>query len=92
MKKIIVIFTIILTLLISNAYAGNAQVNSKNQYCNQSTVIKKHLNSKCAKQSKNKCAVKIARRGCCSWHKGVCGCSGGHVVCCDETLSPSCRC
>jgi len=31
-------------------------------------------------------------RGCCSWHGGVCGCSGGRAVCCDNTLSPSCGC
>lgn len=34
----------------------------------------------------------LAGRGCCSWHKGQCGCEGGRVVCCDGTLSPSCRC
>lgn len=34
----------------------------------------------------------IARRGCCSWHGGVCGCSGGRQVCCDGQFSPSCRC
>lgn len=33
-----------------------------------------------------------AQSGCCSWHKGVCGCSGGRAVCCDGTLSPSCGC
>ena len=34
-----------------------------------------------------------AKSGCCSWHDGVCGCSsGGRVVCCDGTLSPSCTC
>jgi hypothetical protein len=32
------------------------------------------------------------RRGCCSWHQGVCGCSGGRALCCDGTLSPSCGC
>lgn len=32
------------------------------------------------------------RRGCCSWHGGVCGCENGRVVCCDGTYSPSCRC
>ena len=32
------------------------------------------------------------RSGCCSWHGGVCGCYAGRVVCCDGTLSPSCRC
>jgi len=32
------------------------------------------------------------RRGCCSWHGGVCGCQGGRVVCCDGKYSPSCKC
>ncbi|MFV0627287.1 MAG: hypothetical protein ACK5N8_08065 [Alphaproteobacteria bacterium] len=31
------------------------------------------------------------RRGCCSWHNGVCGCSGGRTVCCDGTYS-GCGC
>lgn len=36
---------------------------------------------------------KIAGRGCCSWHGGVCGCSSsGRAVCCDGQLSPSCGC
>lgn len=35
-----------------------------------------------------------ARKGCCSWHGGVCGCdtSVGRQVCCDGTYSPSCTC
>lgn len=32
------------------------------------------------------------RRGCCSWHGGVCGCSSGRAVCCDGSYSPSCGC
>lgn len=32
------------------------------------------------------------KRGCCSHHKGVCGCRGGSVVCCDGDLSPTCTC
>lgn len=32
------------------------------------------------------------RSGCCSYHGGVCGCSGGRARCCDGTLSPSCGC
>lgn len=34
------------------------------------------------------------RRGCCSHHGGVCGCqeSSDRIICCDGTLSPSCRC
>ena len=31
-------------------------------------------------------------RGCCSWHGGVCGCSGRRATCCDGTVSPSCGC
>ena len=31
-------------------------------------------------------------RGCCSWHKGVCGCENGRAVCCDGTYSPTCGC
>lgn len=32
------------------------------------------------------------RRGCCSWHQGVCGCSNGRAVCCDGSYSPTCGC
>ena len=32
------------------------------------------------------------RRGCCSWHGGVCGCKNGRALCCDGTLSPTCGC
>jgi hypothetical protein len=34
----------------------------------------------------------LNRRGCCSHHGGVCGCSGGRAVCCDGSFSPSCGC
>jgi hypothetical protein len=34
----------------------------------------------------------LAQQGCCSYHGGVCGCSGGRTVCCDGRLSPSCTC
>jgi hypothetical protein len=44
--------------------------------------------------SSSKYEIRVAQRGCCSWHKGVCGCdeSTGRTKCCDGTLSPSCRC
>ena len=38
-----------------------------------------------------KCSIEN-RRGCCSHHSGVCGCSSGRALCCDGTLSPSCGC
>lgn len=34
----------------------------------------------------------VAGRGCCSSHRGVCGCQNGRSKCCDGTLSPSCHC
>jgi hypothetical protein len=37
-------------------------------------------------------SLELERRGCCSWHGGVCGCQGGRVLCCDGTLSRTCRC
>ena len=33
-----------------------------------------------------------AKAGCCSHHGGVCGCSNGRTLCCDNTLSPTCKC
>ena len=34
----------------------------------------------------------LTKAGCCSWHGGVCGCSGGRALCCDGTPSPTCGC
>lgn len=53
----------------------------------------------CASRSDNKIVLsefdshkESERRGCCSHHGGVCGCSSGRAVCCDGSLSPSCGC
>jgi hypothetical protein len=37
-------------------------------------------------------AAEADKRGCCSHHKGVCGCEEGRAVCCDGALSPTCGC
>ncbi|WP_164885280.1 hypothetical protein [Geovibrio thiophilus] len=37
-------------------------------------------------------SAEYERRGCCSKHGGVCGCSNGRALCCDGTLSPTCGC
>lgn len=49
------------------------------------------------KETKSACRTSIGEKavaasGCCSWHDGVCSCSGGDVICCDGTESPSCNC
>ena len=36
--------------------------------------------------------LRVAQRGCCSHHQGVCGCDNGRKACCDGTDSPSCTC
>jgi hypothetical protein len=36
--------------------------------------------------------AELEKRGCCSHHKGVCGCEGGRALCCDGQLSPTCGC
>lgn len=37
--------------------------------------------------------AEVEKRGCCSHHHGVCGCSEGHMtLCCDGTTSPTCGC
>jgi len=46
----------------------------------------------CVQQADNDEPSLLAGRGCCSHHKGQCGCEGGRVLCCDGSLSPSCRC
>jgi hypothetical protein len=34
----------------------------------------------------------LEKRGCCSHHHGVCGCSGQVAMCCDGSPSPTCGC
>ena len=36
--------------------------------------------------------AQIAQTDCCKGHKGVCGCRAGKIVCCDNTVSPTCTC
>lgn len=50
-------------------------------------LITSVLTISCASQN-----YELAKSGCCSWHGGVCGCSGGSVTCCDDSASPTCTC
>ena len=36
--------------------------------------------------------AQVAQTDCCKGHKGVCGCRAGKIVCCDNTISPTCTC
>jgi len=36
--------------------------------------------------------AQVSQTDCCKGHKGVCGCRAGRIVCCDNTISPTCTC
>jgi hypothetical protein len=36
--------------------------------------------------------AQVSQSDCCKGHKGVCGCRAGKIVCCDNSISPSCTC
>jgi hypothetical protein len=72
-----------LLILISTAWADEP---------NEGKILTKPVAQVCTQQEGSEESMLLAGRGCCSWHKGQCGCEGGRVVCCDGSLSPSCRC
>ena len=77
--KTIIVFAVLL-LSVSLLYADNQQMTTApSQKENPIAIVKK-------------ISPEQERRGCCSWHGGVCGCKGGRALCCDGTLSPSCGC
>jgi len=61
-----------------------------------SNITKENSQSICSSQNlylNQQSKTEYARRGCCSHHGGVCGCSSsGRLQCCDGTLSPTCGC
>ncbi|PIV89381.1 MAG: hypothetical protein COW48_00770 [Hydrogenophilales bacterium CG17_big_fil_post_rev_8_21_14_2_50_63_12] len=36
--------------------------------------------------------AQVSQADCCKGHKGICGCRAGKIVCCDNTISPTCTC
>jgi hypothetical protein len=61
----------------------------------QAPAAPQDSNASALRQAPATCAAGgqiLAGRGCCSHHKGQCGCQNGRVACCDGSLSPSCRC
>jgi hypothetical protein len=79
MKLIRAIFLISIFLIHSSIWAQNTT---------QSPTVE--IQNICIVDNKNE--TLLVKRGCCSHHQGVCGCSGGRAACCDGSLSPSCGC
>lgn len=82
MRTLLFSFCLLLTMLTSSAWAEEP---SREKASTSPSWV-------CTEQVESDGTLSFAGRGCCSHHKGQCGCEGGRVVCCDGTLSPSCRC
>jgi hypothetical protein len=101
MKKIIISVTLLLVFFLLPFTTGaqdltptkNLQKSPPIQTNNPQGAEKAEGIDKNPSNEKNEIGD-IARRGCCSWHNGVCGCdeSTNRIQCCDGTLSPSCTC
>lgn len=89
MKYFAINFLIVFSFLNSYASGGTKFCDSTTSLVNvdnKITVVKGLV-------ARNTAGDDANRRGCCSHHGGVCGCSSsGRAVCCDNTLSPSCGC
>lgn len=97
-------FLIVLSILSTDSLLGQGMTTHRNDAGQMEVVIEIEkcedseaggnillgMESRTFTESGN--GRKLKRQGCCSRHKGVCGCKEGKVVCCDETLSPSCKC
>ena len=83
------IFSTILSLLLAltlSSFAVANEVNISDLQVTESSQLCNEL------RMSGLTSDQLSRRGCCSWHDGVCGCSGGRTQCCDGSQSPSCTC
>jgi len=80
MLRFLLVFLVGLNVAFAAGIKDNLPAEGKTQEATQCVTL----------SSINKSAVE--RSGCCSYHGGVCGCSGGRQQCCDGKLSPSCLC
>jgi hypothetical protein len=67
-------------------------VMASNSVSEKTTTTNQYVTSVCKPELGAKSGSVEAKRGCCSHHGGVCGCSTGRQVCCDGSFSPSCTC
>ena len=84
-KAILIMLVILVTATSGSSYAASSLVEEDIQ-----TSVDPSYNLPCVAQPNDK--TEVDKRGCCSWHGGVCGCENGRTKCCDGTLSPTCGC
>lgn len=84
MYRISLVLGMIVALVCNSSYATeNKPLNASHDSIISSNLL-------CMFSSK--ISGTISKSGCCSWHGGVCGCSGSRQQCCDGSLSPTCTC
>ena len=82
--------TFLLVILLISSLIQATETSLQKENATNINNIKVNVSEVC--HQKNIEAIEIQRRGCCSWHGGVAGCSSGRIVCSDGTYSPSCTC
>ena len=85
MKKTILAITILFLATAGNTFATS--LDTEEVKTTPPNMIEQKL---CPGQPQT--LLEVERRGCCSHHGGVCGCSDGRALCCDGSLSPTCGC
>lgn len=84
MYKLCIVIGILAQISCNSASAAQTVQSPPSEY----SIITNNLLSMFSLKSSGT----ISKSGCCSWHGGVCGCTGSRQLCCDGSLSPSCTC
>jgi hypothetical protein len=84
---------VVLTILFANSAFADTTASQKQELPKKESLESQLLKGNPAGDCKDiKDKHLLAKRGCCSWHGGVCDCKNARVVCCDGSYSPSCTC
>ena len=91
MKRITLLTAVVVSLLSTTAFAATPQAEEGSiaNFVLASEVAPPELGSIVGTYDHQ---MIYLGRGCCSHHRGVCGCVNGRTKCCDGSFSPTCGC
>lgn len=98
MRKILILTTVLMFCLSAACFASPVKdvepgsivgIQNIENYTGSVPLLPPELDSIAGNHEKD---VIPLQRGCCSHHRGVCGCDDGRDVCCDGSYSPTCGC
>lgn len=91
MKRIALLTAVVVSLLSTTAFAATPQAEEGSiaNFVLASEVAPPELGSIVGTYDHQMIHL---GRGCCSHHRGVCGCVNGRTKCCDGSFSPTCGC